>query len=333
MEEARLIPANLIVYRRADSHYDLTGINSSFLFKENKSNLIFQFITSLYAGHRSKDATVDLDRIVKARKLIKGVSLFHDQFAGITGYLRKSKYHEDYAVYIHETSLDNQGVKWRVFQLIEKKVLSKSRLILTNSNWNREILSSHGFDAKVVYPGCNPKAKVNLEREKVVLTVSLWDKGRRPEVYAEIGKRIKGKIIMAGSWAKDEDREEFKRRHPWVHVTGALSEEELIRLYDKASVFIRFGFHEKGPGLGVLEAMGHGLPVIVNDGLGSKELIKDNGYVVNDLNEAADRINDILEDERLRKDMSLNSWEIAKSLTWRTHAEKIREHMERYFDL
>ncbi len=43
------------------------------------------------------------------------------------------------------------------------------------------------------------------------------------------------------------------------------------------------------------------MPVIVNTDLGSKELIKDNGYVVKDWEEAVDRINEILEDEELRK--------------------------------
>mgnify|MGYP001772498328 FL=1 len=328
LEEARNIPAKLIAYRKGETYYDLTGINYEILF-EGGSRKIFTFLTSLYAKHRGSEATVDLDRIIKAKDLIKGKALFHDQFAGLTGYLRKRDYGEDYAVYIHETSLDNKGVKWILPKKLERLVLSKSKVIITNSNWNREILEENGFKAEVVYPGCYPKERINLDREKIVLTVSLWDKGRRPEIYGEIAKRIKGKLIMAGAWADKEAIEEFKAKYPEVIVTGPLPESELQKLYDKASVLVRFGFHEKGPGMGVLEAMASGMPVIVNDQLGSKELIKDNGFVVKDEIEAAERINEILEDDKLRKEFSLNSWEIAKSLHWKNHAEKVKELMEK----
>lgn len=157
LEEARNIPGSkLIVYRKARTYYDLSNVNLQVLF-EGKSKAIYRFITSIYAGHRGEEATVDLDRIIKAKDLIKGPSLFHDQFAGLTGYLRWRKYKEDYAVYIHETSLDSQGIKWALPRYLEKKILSHSKLIITNSKWNAQILSSHGFKSEVVYPGCYPK--------------------------------------------------------------------------------------------------------------------------------------------------------------------------------
>ena len=329
LEEARNIPGSkLIVYRRARTNYDLSNVNLQVLFEGEKPNPIFWLITSIYAGQRGREATVDLDRVIKARDLIRGPALFHDQFGGLTGYLRWRKYGEDYAVYIHETSLDNEGFKWVLPKLLEKEILSHSKLILTNSKWNAEILSSNGFRAEVVYPGCYPVEKINIDREKIVLAVSLWDEWRRPQIYGEIAKRIKGKLIMAGSWARRDTMEAFMRQYKDVIVTGPISEEELNKLYERAAVLIRFGFHERGPGMGVLEAMAHGVPVIVNDGLGSKELIDGNGFVVRDWEEAVDRINEILEDERMRKDMSLRSWEIAKKLSWKNHAQRVKELIE-----
>ncbi|WP_409366446.1 glycosyltransferase family 4 protein [Metallosphaera sp. D4-4] len=328
LEEARLIPARLVVYRREKTNYDLSNVDLQVLFQGRPARF-YTFLTSIYAKQRGSEATVDLDRIIKAKDLIKGPSLFHDQFAGLTGYLRKRDHGEDYAVYIHETSLDNEGVKWTFPKMLEKRILRHSKLVMTNSYWNKRIMEEQGFASTVVYPGCYPKEKINLEREKLVLTVSLWDKGRKPEIYGEIAKRIKGKMVLAGSWVSEEDMNEFKRMYPEVDVTGPLPEQELQRLYDRASVFIRFGYHEKGPGLGVLEAMASGMPVIVNDGLGSRELIKDNGFVVKEWEEAIDRVNEILESENLRREFSKNSWEIAKSLHWKNHAEKVKELMEK----
>ncbi|QXJ34952.1 glycosyltransferase family 4 protein [Saccharolobus shibatae] len=328
VEEARNMKSTLVVYRHAGTQYDLSNVDLKVLFA-GEPKWIFKVLTSIYASHRGEEATVDLDRIIKASDIIKGPTLFHDQFAGITGYLRKIKHGEDYAVYIHETSLDSKGIKWALPRIMERKILEKSKLIVTNSKWNREILASKGFNAEVVYPGCYPKEKINLERQKIVLAVSVWDSGRRPEIYGEISKKIKGKLVMAGYWTRQDTLNEFMRKYKDVIITGPISESKLQELYDNASVLIRFGFNEKGPGMGVLEAMGVGMPVIVNEGLGSKELIKDNGYVVKDWEEAVDRINEILEDESLRRKMSINSWEIAKELSWKNHAIKIRELMEK----
>ena len=134
LEEARNIPGSkLIAYRRARTNYDLSNVDLQVLFEGDKPNPLFKLITSIYAGHRGSEATVDLDRIIKARDLIKGLSLFHDQFAGLTGYLRWRKYGEGYAVYIHETSLDNEGVKGALPKLLEREVLKYSKLILTSS--------------------------------------------------------------------------------------------------------------------------------------------------------------------------------------------------------
>ncbi|MFP3131293.1 MAG: glycosyltransferase, partial [Nitrososphaeria archaeon] len=98
---------------------------------------------------------------------------------------------------------------------------------------------------------------------------------------------------------------------------------------------VRFGFDERGPGMGVLEAMGYGVPAIVNEGLGSKELIRQgkNGFVVKDVNEAVDRINEILENPYR---FSKNAWETSKQLSWENHTKKLIELLSKYdkaFDL
>ncbi|MGC8671226.1 MAG: glycosyltransferase family 4 protein [Thermoprotei archaeon] len=335
IEEARHTGFHLFIYRDAGGNYDLKGVNYTVLREKGKSGVLtplFSLITSAYAGHRGKEATVDLDLIIRASSIIRGFTLFHDQFAGITGYLRKKESAEDYAVYLHETSLAESGLKPLLPHQIEKAVLGNAKAIITNSNWNREVLKKKGYEAEVVYPGCYPASRVSDEREKLVLAVSTWDSGRHPELYGELSKRIKGKLVMAGSWAREDALNDFTRRYgDTVTVTGRIAEAELVSLYNKASVLVRFGFNERGPGMGVLEAMGFGVPVVVNDGLGSKELIVqgENGFVVRDVEEAAERINEVLEDPAKRAKMGLSAWETSKSLSWDNHARKVMEIMSR----
>jgi glycosyltransferase involved in cell wall biosynthesis len=59
--------------------------------------------------------------------------------------------------------------------------------------------------------------------------------------------------------------------------------------------------------MGVLEIMGYGVVLVVNDGLSSKELVENgvDGFVVRDYEEAAQAISDLLEDEPRRSAMSL----------------------------
>lgn len=333
IEEARYTKSKLFIYRDAGGNYDLKGIDYEILRKNGEKGFLtplFTYLTSLYASHRGKDATIDLDLILKAIRKIKGFTLFHDQFAGITGYLRKIFYDEDYAIYLHETSLTIGGLKYLLPREMERKILNHSKVIITNSYWNKQVLEEKGYSSEVIYPGCYPANKISETREKIVLSVSTWDSGRKPELYGEIAKHIKGKFIIAGSWARKDTMNDFIAKYgKYVEVTGKISEEKLIQLYTRASVLVRFGFNERGPGLGVLEAMGYGVPVVVNEGLGSKELIKqgENGYIVKDENEAIDRINQILENPY---QLSKNAWETAKSLSWQNHSNRLIEVLNKY---
>jgi len=66
--------------------------------------------------------------------------------------------------------------------------------------------------------------------------------------------------------------------------------------------------------------MGYGVPAIVNEVLRSKELIRQggNGFVVKDVDEAVDRINEILENPYR---FSKNAWETNKQLSWKNHTK------------
>jgi len=68
----------------------------------------------------------------------------------------------------------------------------------------------------------------------------------------------------------------------------------------------------------------YGVPVIVNEGLGSKELIRqgENGFVVKDVDEAVERINEILENPHR---FSKNAWKTSKQLSWENHTKKLIE--------
>ena len=70
--------------------------------------------------------------------------------------------------------------------------------------------------------------------------------------------------------------------------------------------------------------MGHGVPAVVKDGPGSRELIRqgENGYVVRDWEEAAYRVNEVLDNPGR---IGVQASETAKGLSWENHGRRLRE--------
>ena len=96
-----------------------------------------------------------------------------------------------------------------------------------------------------------------------------------------------------------------------VHFEGFKTKEELKCYYKAADLFV-FPTREDIWGLVVNEAMAHGLPVITTDKcVAGLELIKDgeNGYIVpvENPDELAMRINELLSDDWLQEKMAKNN--------------------------
>ena len=136
LEEARNIPGSkLIAYRRARTNYDLSNVDLQVLFEGDRPNPLFRFITSVYAKQRGSEATVDLDRIIRARDLIKGPSLFHDQFVGIGCYQANKKLGLPYSVFITPDPLKHKHENPHILIRIATSPLTKDCLFTSPQYW------------------------------------------------------------------------------------------------------------------------------------------------------------------------------------------------------
>ena len=108
-----------------------------------------------------------------------------------------------------------------------------------------------------------------------------------------------------------------------VHFTGTLAHDELKKIYSEHDVFVLPSLNE-GMSNTVLEAMAAGLPVIVTDIGGTKELIDGNGFVVAKENAEAlhSSLQKFLEEPSLMSAMGFKSKEIAKNKGWDTSTSK-----------
>ncbi|HEV2428751.1 MAG TPA: glycosyltransferase, partial [Thermoplasmata archaeon] len=346
IEEARRLPASLLVYRESGKPvpYDLTGIPYRYLRRRGQAGRwtpILSYVTQRFNPGRGPDATVDLDLILSASREVQGPALFHDQFAGLTGWIRKLRSGYPYALYLHETALGDPtgGVmstrsRWAnaAVRRFDRSVLRGARLVLTNSVTNQRLLAAEGINAEVLYPGCEPDPSLSAPREPIALATSVWEPTRQMEFYAELARRTKARVVLAGMWARPEDLDAFRRRFGTrPETTGPIVEADLVRLSRRASVYVRFGFGERGPGQGGIQAMGFGLPVIANRELAIAEIIEDgvDGFVVGTAAEAAERIDGLLDDPAALRRMGAAAWAKSQTLSWTAHADRLRMLLRR----
>ncbi len=111
-----------------------------------------------------------------------------------------------------------------------------------------------------------------------------------------------------------------------VFFLGYVQDNDLKYLYKKAKVFV-FPSLIEGFGLPVLEAMGHGIPVIASDIPVISEVVGDAAVLVDpyDITALRDAMSKILLDEELRNSLITKSLERIKDFSWENTARKTLE--------
>jgi glycosyltransferase involved in cell wall biosynthesis len=155
-------------------------------------------------------------------------------------------------------------------------IMRRARVLMTYSEYAREEIAANtpiaAADVTLVRLGVPDPFKpfeATGQRERMALTVghlvktTLMQKGHRPFVEAA-GQLPDVRFAFAGK-AHDDAIEELRAiATPNVEFTGWLSDDDLHRLYGRASVYVQASRHE-GFGLAVAEAMLAGcVPVVVN---------------------------------------------------------------------
>jgi len=151
------------------------------------------------------------------------------------------------------------------------------------------------------------------------------------EMYYGLRKRgVEIKLVIFGTGnvnplqrAKLEKMMEELGLKKEIIFAGRVSDEELLRLYNTAELYIRPSWYE-GFGLPPLEAMACGCPVIVSNVGALPEVVGDAGILANphNINEWTDSMYEILTDEGLREDIVSRGLERAKMFSWKKTAKE-----------
>lgn len=217
------------------------------------------------------------------------------------------------------------------------KNIYRSDFIITGSNYTKdEILNITNFSpeqVKVIYHGVDHELfKVNKAlrpktdlSDKYIVTVGSIEPRKNLKslikAYNNLDKSFKKefKLVIVGfnGWNNAEILELINKDKENIIYCGYLPDEELVAVYNNASLFVYPSFYE-GFGLPPVEAMACGVPVIVSNSSSLPEVGKD-AVVYCDPHDVEDikyKIEIVLQDSNLQKKMSDSGLKRAKEFTW-----------------
>lgn len=299
---------------------------------------LFWLITRQYNPERGEDSTVDLDLIKKFEKTRDryDVVIYFDQLAAFYANLGKRIHRDRYIVNIMETGLKENDV---LRKYILNRAIRDASAIITIGKKNFDVLNNRQHKkVYLLYPGTYPKIDSPgfQQRENRILSITMWDRGRHPEIFLEIAKVLENETVyLLGDWTDYSYFNEFVKRvksfglENKIVVTGKVTREVLEENYRLAKVLVRFGYNEFGPGMATLEAISFGIPLIINNDIGIKDMIDSMGCDPSILVDQADpdeialAIKKLTQNEREWQLKSKNALSLAEKISWEDHGKKL----------
>lgn len=246
-------------------------------------------------------------------------------------------------------------LNWMIFYPIEKFLSRYTDCLITINNEDYEMAKKNNFKAKEIkivngvgvdlskyYPP-NEEEKEALRKEygfsqndEVLIYVAELNGNKHQDILIKAVKELKNKfpnikLLLVGDGVL---REEYKRQivelgmNECISMLGQREDvEKLLRAVDIAVSTSR----REGLPKNIMEAMATGLPIVVSDSRGNRDLIKDskNGFVVgvDDEAELISRIEEILEDENLGYKLGSESVKLVRKYS----LEEVLKQMEEIY--
>ncbi len=229
--------------------------------------------------------------------------------------------------------------KWAFFmKWVEKALLRlyRNKFTITVSPSTKEDLESLGFGNIAVVENGIDVVNVRCRKadELTLIYLGRLRRTKNPEDAIRIFFRVKERIPEARMWVMGtgplEDYLRSRYSHPDLHFLGFVSEEEKYRRLCEGHFLIVPSIRE-GWGIVVIEANMLGLPVIGYRVKGLRDSIRDgySGYLVDGVEEGAERIVELWNNREKYEEMSRNAREWASRFTWDRTKQKFIDALRR----
>lgn len=229
-----------------------------------------------------------------------------------------------------------------------KLKLLKASNVVCNSRFTKNFIDKeYGVKSVVIYPPVAVEEFAPTKKENIILSVGRFSQLQQSkrqdllvDVFKKMASKLKGwKVVLIGG--SDVGGDEFARylrqqaKGYSIEILENLPFSEIKKFYARAKIFwsgAGYNINEdKEPekvehfGIAVVEAMAAGCVPIVQKKGGHKEIIKDgeNGFLWDSINQLEQITLNLIENEKLRQDVSKEGKENAKKFSQKRFEKEV----------
>lgn len=198
--------------------------------------------------------------------------------------------------------LDVSPKKRKIFIWIEKFASSFGGKIVACSQSEKEAIEEQDIkNVTFINNGIKPlqiEKKVNTSDKITIISVGRLSIQKNPKLFNDIALEFIDNPNIQFIWCGDGELKS-ELTSPNIKCTGWIERKELENYLANADIYLSTSLWEGLP-LSVLEAMSIGLPIVLSNCIGNKDLVINNGFLYNDKIDCINNINKLLSEKCLR---------------------------------
>lgn len=205
--------------------------------------------------------------------------------------------------------LDVSSKKRKIFIWMEKFASFFGGKIVACSQSEKEVIEEQGIkNVTFINNGIKPleiEKKVNTSDKITIISVGRLSIQKNPKLFNDIALEFIDNPNIQFIWCGDGELKS-ELTSPNIKCTGWIERKKLENYLANADIYLSTSLWEGLP-LSVLEAMSVGLPVVLSNCVGNRDLVRDNGFLYKDKKEATNNINELIENKELINKKGYNS--------------------------
>ena len=205
--------------------------------------------------------------------------------------------------------LDVSLKKRKIFIWMEKFASFFGGKIVACSQSEKEAIEEQGIkNVTFINNGIKPlqlEKNVNTSDKITIISVGRLSIQKNPKLFNDIALEFIDNPNIKFIWCGDGELKS-ELTSPNIKCTGWIERKELENYLANADIYLSTSLWEGLP-LSVLEAMSIGLPVVLSDCVGNRDLVENNGFLYKNKKEVINNISRLIENKELINKKGYNS--------------------------
>lgn len=196
--------------------------------------------------------------------------------------------------------LDVSPKKRKIFIWMERFASFFGGKIVACSQSEKEAIEEQGIkNVTFINNGIKPlkiEKKENISNKITIISVGRLSIQKNPKLFNDVALEFIDNPDIQFIWCGDGELKS-DLTSPNIKCTGWIERKKLENYLANADIYLSTSLWEGLP-LSVLEAMSIGLPVVLSDCVGNRDLVEDNGFLYSRKNEACNILKDLIKNNK-----------------------------------